>query len=50
MPLLATVDNGGGVEFWHKDPIGLNNGIVLEFTVTVNDAVVAHEPAKGVKV
>ena len=35
IPLVEVAGNVGGVEFWQSGPIGLKDGIVGGFTVTV---------------
>jgi hypothetical protein len=50
MPLFDVVCNAGAVAFWHKDPIGLNVGVEVAFTVTGKENGPAHCPAFGVKV
>jgi hypothetical protein len=42
MPLFDVVCNAGAVAFWHKDPIGLNVGVVAAFTVIGNKNGPAH--------
>ena len=51
MPLLlAVVGNGDRVAPEHIGAIGVNVGVILEPTVIVKVAVVAHCPGSGVKV
>ena len=50
IPLLEVVGNGDKIAPEHIGAIGVNVGVILELTVIVSVAVVAHCPASGVKV
>ena len=50
MPLLAVVGNGDRVAPEHIGATAVNVGVMLELTVIVSVAVVAHWPASGVNV
>ena len=50
MPLLEVVGSGDKVAPEHIGAIALNVGVMLELTVIVNVADVAHCPGSGVKV
>jgi len=50
MPLLEVVGNGINVAPEHIGAIAVNVGVMLELTVIVKVAVVAHWPGSGVKV
>ena len=50
MPLLEVVGSIGAVEPEHNAVIKVNSGVILESTVTVKVALIAHWPAFGVKV
>ena len=50
IPLSDVVGNGDKVPPEQIGATALNVGVTLEFTVIVNDAVVAHCPAAGVNV
>ena len=50
MPLLEVVGNGVNVAPEHIGVTAVNVGVILELTVIVSVAVVAHCPASGVKV
>ncbi len=50
MPFVDVAGNEGGVEFWHKGPIGSNVGATWEVTITLIVADVPHCPPEGVKV
>ena len=50
MPLVEVVGSAGAVEFWHNGPTGLNAGVICGSIVMINDPLIAHWPADGVKV
>jgi hypothetical protein len=50
IPFVEFDGNDGGIEFWHKEGIAANVGIVGAVTVTSNVVAVAHCPASGVNV
>jgi len=50
MPLLEVVGNGDKVAPEQIGAIAVNVGVMLELTVIVSVAVVAHCPGSGVKV
>jgi len=50
MPLLEVVGNGDKVAPEHTGATVVNVGVMLELTVIVSVAVVAHCPGSGVKV
>ena len=50
MPLLDVVDRADKVAPEHIGAIAVNVGVILELTIMVNVAVVAHCPGSGVKV
>jgi hypothetical protein len=47
IPFVDVVANAGATAFWHSDPTGLNVGVTIGLTVTVNVAPVAHCPTFG---
>jgi hypothetical protein len=50
IPLLEVVGNGDRMAPEHIGATGVNVGVILELTVIVRVAVVAHCPAVGVNV
>jgi len=50
IPLLDVVGNGVSVAPEHIGATAINVGVMLEFTVIVSVAVVAHCPGSGVNV
>jgi hypothetical protein len=50
IPLFDVVGNTGAVDPEQNAAIGVNVGVILGLTVTVNVVVVAQSPAVGVKV
>ncbi len=49
-PFKEVVGSAGAAAFWQSEPIGLNVGVVLGFTITASVVVLAHCPPAGVKV
>jgi hypothetical protein len=41
MPLLEEAGKGGGVEFWHKVPTGVNTGVI---TVAMLTSILTTDP------
>ena len=50
IPLVEVVGNAGATLFWHNGPIGVKAGVICGSTVIINDPLIAHCPAVGVKV
>ena len=50
IPLVEVVGSAGAVEFWQSGPIVLNAGVINGLIVIINDPLIAHCPADGVKV
>ena len=50
IPLIDVVAKAGATVFWQSDPIGLKDGVVGAFIVTVSVVPAAHCPAFGMNV
>ena len=50
MPFVEVVGNAGAMLFWQSGPIAVNAGVINGLMVIINDPLIAHCPAVGVKV
>ena len=50
IPFVEVVGSAGAVEFWQSGPIVLKAGVINGLMVIINDPLIAHCPAVGVKV
>ena len=50
IPLVEVVGSVGGVLFWQSGPIAVNAGVICGLIVMINEPLIAHCPADGVKI